>query len=99
MLLESYSLGEGAAPLSGSGRSSGAVVTCVVSFQGDSRDTVSTWLLAWGLKCLEPLMFLGQDRKLDFTVRYHSRKASGTSITSKLSKPLLWPDEYEARED
>lgn len=34
----------------------GAVVTCVVSFQGDSHDSVPSWLLSCDLMCLEPLI-------------------------------------------
>lgn len=69
---------------------SGAVAICVVSFQGDSHDSVPTRLLSCGLTCLEPLIILGQDRKLYFTLNI---------AVGKCGKTSLWPDLCGARED
>lgn len=74
----------------------GVVATCVMSFQGDSHDFVPTWLLSCGLTYLEPLIILGQDRKLYF--KYCSWKMPGTLVPRKCGETTLWPDLCEARD-
>lgn len=65
----------------------GAVATCVVSFQGDSRDSVPTRLLSCGLMCLEPLIILGQDRKLYFTLNIAVGKCQVLQFQGHAERP------------